>query len=170
MASERMSRWIKGALAGTVATAPMSLVMLWWQRRLPPHESYALPPRQITAQVTKRAARRLALPKPGKPQQQVFTVLGHFAYGAGAGALYPALSARLRCHPLFKGAAFGLLVWLGSYLGWLPASGLMSSARHHPARRNALMIVAHLVWGITLAMLESSWNQKLPQEPDEATA
>jgi putative membrane protein len=150
-----MTTWIKGAVAGTLATAPMSLVMLLWQRRLPWHERYALPPRQLTRRVTQSVAKSLAVPEPSSSQQQALTVLGHFGYGAATGALYPAATSRLPAPPIVKGALFGLAVWLCSYLGWIPASGLMSSARHHPARRNALMIGAHLVWGAMLGVLEA---------------
>jgi putative membrane protein len=34
-----------------------------------------------------------------------------------------------------------------SYLGLLPALGILRPATEHPERRNALMIVAHLIWG-----------------------
>jgi hypothetical protein len=50
-------------------------------------------------------------------------------------------------HAMLAGVGFGLAVWAGSYLGWLPAAGIISPATEHPARRNALMIAAHAVWG-----------------------
>jgi putative membrane protein len=51
------------------------------------------------------------------------------------------------------GSLYGLLVWTASYLGWLPAVGILAPATRHPARRNALMIVAHLIWSATLGLL-----------------
>jgi uncharacterized membrane protein YagU involved in acid resistance len=45
------------------------------------------------------------------------------------------------------GAAAGLAVWLASYMGWIPAVHILEPATRHPARRNALMIAVHLVWG-----------------------
>ncbi len=75
-------------------------------------------------------------------------MLAHFAYGALAGAVY----ARTLGRPTSSGGAiYGLLVWIASYLGWIPASGLLKPATGHPPRRNALMIAAHLVWGTVLA-------------------
>jgi hypothetical protein len=59
----------------------------------------------------------------------------------------------LRVPPVAGGAAFGLAVWAGSYLGWLPAAGILRPASEHPARRNALMIAAHVVWGATTGLL-----------------
>lgn len=45
------------------------------------------------------------------------------------------------------GAVFGLIVWAGSYLGLLPAMGILAPATRHPVRRTALMIAVHLIWG-----------------------
>jgi hypothetical protein len=44
-------------------------------------------------------------------------------------------------------------VWAGSYLGWLPAAGILSPATEHPARRNALMIASHVVWGAAAGVI-----------------
>jgi hypothetical protein len=53
---------------------------------------------------------------------------------------------------VLAGVGFGLAVWAVSYLGWLPAAGILSPATEHPARRNALMIGAHVVWGATTGL------------------
>ncbi len=54
--------------------------------------------------------------------------------------------------PALAGAGFGLAVWAGSYLGWLPAAGILRPATEHPPRRVALMIAAHLVWGASAGL------------------
>ena len=46
-----------------------------------------------------------------------------------------------------SGPASGVAVWLASYMGWIPAVGILEPAPRHPVRRNGLMIGAHLVWG-----------------------
>ena len=51
------------------------------------------------------------------------------------------------------GAGFGLLVWTVSYLGLMPALDLHPPATRDTARRNLLMIVAHLVWGATAGVV-----------------
>ena len=81
------------------------------------------------------------------------TVLAHFGDGAGAGTVYAPRSRGVPLPPVAGGIAYGLVVWTASYLGLLPVVGLISPAINHPARRNALMIVAHVVWGATLALL-----------------
>ena len=78
------------------------------------------------------------------------TIFSHFGYGAAFGALYAMLEERLHMHASLKGATAGLGLWMGSYLGWLPALGILRSATRHPWRRNLLMILARLVWGVTL--------------------
>ena len=141
---------ISGGLAGLVATAPMSAVMLGLRRLLPRVEQYALPPRQITVAATRKAGVEEHF---DEPVSSLMTVLAHFGYGAAAGALYAPLSRRAPLPPVAAGIAYGLVVWTTSYLGLLPALGLISPAINHPARRNALMIVAHVVWGAALALL-----------------
>ena len=36
-------------------------------------------------------------------------------------------------------------------MGWIPAFGMLKPATGHPARRNAVMIAAHFVWGWSTA-------------------
>lgn len=142
-----MNRILSGALAGLAATAPMTLAMKLMHEQLPRDEQYPLPPRQVTEGVAEKAGVREQL---GEDERQAATWVSHFAYGTACGALYGALSGeRADSHPLLAGVGFGLAVWAGSYLGWLPAAGIVAPATEHPARRNALMIAAHVVWGAT---------------------
>jgi uncharacterized membrane protein YagU involved in acid resistance len=122
----------------------MTVAMAAMFPALPRRQRYPLPPRQITMSLAGKAgvARHL-----NESQRQAVTFVAHFAYGAAMGALYAPLAARIAGPPLLKGPAFGIAVWAGSYLGWLPATNTLSPATRHAAARNALMITAHLVWG-----------------------
>ncbi|HEX8556949.1 MAG TPA: DUF6789 family protein [Pyrinomonadaceae bacterium] len=146
-----MSRILLGALAGLAATAPMTLAMKLMHEQLPGDEQYPLPPRQVTEGMAEKAGVNEHL---DDEERAAATWASHFAYGAACGALYGALTSggRADSRPLLAGAGFGVAVWAGSYLGWLPAAGIISPATEHPARRNALMIAAHLVWGATAAL------------------
>ncbi len=140
-----MKRILFGALAGLAATAPMTLAMKLMHEQLPREEQYPLPPRQVTEGVAEKAGVNRHL---DEESREAATWVSHFAYGTACGALYGALSGgRALGRPVLAGVGFGLAVWAGSYLGWLPAAGLISPATEHPARRNALMIAAHAVWG-----------------------
>jgi hypothetical protein len=140
-----MNRILLGALAGLAATGPMTVAMKLMHEQLPPEEQYPLPPRQVTEGLAEKAGVNEHL---DEEEREAATWVSHFAYGAAAGALYGAVSGeRIDRHPLLAGVGFGCAVWAGSYLGWLPAAGIISSATVHPARRNALMIAAHVLWG-----------------------
>lgn len=138
-----LERLLQGALAGLTATAPMTAAMEWGADQLPRRERYPLPPRLITERLAKQtgAARHL-----NDSETMALTVAAHFGYGAAMGALYGAVTPRQLSGPT-TGVAFGLGVWAASYLGLLPALGILKPATEHPARRNLLMIGAHVVWG-----------------------
>jgi uncharacterized membrane protein YagU involved in acid resistance len=138
---------LQGAAAGFFATAPMSISMLLGWTLLPRREKYALPPRLITEEVAERTGIEQ---KRGEDELVGLTILSHFGYGALSGSIYALFEQRVRIHSSLKGALAGLAIWIGSYLGWLPAAGILRPATRHPWRRNLLMILAHLVWGVTL--------------------
>jgi len=123
-----------GAIAGFVATMAMTSAMRRLHRRLPARERYPLTPREIVD-------RTLDPPDAAAPD---FTLIAHFAYGAGCGALIAAADPRIG---RFGGALAGGGVWLASYMGWLPAFGVLKPAIGHPLRRNAVMVAAHFAWG-----------------------
>lgn len=142
-----LRKLLRGAVAGFFATIPMSISMLIGWRLLPRREKYHLPPRQITEDVTERVGIKDRLTE---PELVGLTTFSHFGYGAFFGWIYALFEHRLSLHSSLKGALTGVALWTASYLGWLPAMDILSPATRHPWRRNLLMIVAHVVWGVTL--------------------
>ena len=142
-----LRKFLQGAMAGLVATAPMSIFMLVGWKLLPRYEKYHLPPRLITEEITERVGIEDRL---NEKELVGLTIFSHFGYGALFGWLYAIFEQRVPLHASLKGALTGLGVWAGSYLGWLPLLGILPSARWHPWRRNLLMIVAHIIWGLAL--------------------
>jgi uncharacterized membrane protein YagU involved in acid resistance len=142
-----MHKAVRGAIAGTIATIPMTLVMISLFRRLPTEQRYPLPPRLIIESL--QQSRHVIHPMDESTATHT-TLLAHFGYGAATGVLFPYLE-RERGTAFFKGALFGVGVWAASYLGWIPAANILIPATHHPPRRNALMLTAHLAWGAALA-------------------
>jgi putative membrane protein len=146
---------LNGAVAGFVATAPMSVSMLTGWMLLPKKEKYPLPPRLITEEITEK----LGLEDRMSENEMVgLTIFSHFGYGALFGSLYALFDEKMPLHSSLKGGLAGLALWAGSYLGWLPALGILRSAAQHPWRRNLLMIIAHLVWGVTLGEVTRKLN------------
>ena len=140
-------RLLKGAIAGFMATVPMSATMLLGWGLLPKREKYPLPPRLITEEITKR----MQLEEHLNEESLIgLTIVSHFGYGALIGSIYALFERWVPGYPSFKGVMTGIAIWVGSYLGWLPAMRILSPATQHPWRRNLLMIVAHVIWGVTL--------------------
>lgn len=142
-----MSRILLGGFAGIAATVAMTAAMRRLHNAVSRDQRYPLPPRQIVDQVgwsgNERSKRNL-------------TIFAHVGYGAVMGSLFAFLPRRI------GGTRFGLAVGALSYLGWIPACGILSPAISHPVQRTLLMLAAHLVWGRTLAIslseLETSRN------------
>jgi uncharacterized membrane protein YagU involved in acid resistance len=139
-----MNRLLLGALAGIAGTFAMTAATRAMHRRLPAGERYPLPPREIIEGMLPVPAKRAL----DEEARQSITLAAHFGYGAATGALYALLRPRGTVLP---GAAYGLLVWTVSYFGIMPALRILRPAHDHPPRRNWLMILAHLVWGSTMA-------------------
>ena len=138
---------LSGAAAGCIATLPMSVSMLIGWGLLPKREKYHLPPRMITEEISERVRIEQHL---GENELIGLTIFSHFGYGALSGAVYALFEQGVPMHSSLKGALSGVAIWMGSYLGWLPAMGILSPATRHPWRRNLMMIIAHVIWGVTL--------------------
>jgi len=137
------SRMLIGGIAGLVGTMAMTAAMRRLHQALPEQERYPLPPREIVDS----SAEQLAVPLSDEAAKDA-TTAAHFAYGAASGALLGVANVMLG--PTSGGLA-GISVWLGSYMGWIPGARILKPATEHPARRNLLMLGAHIVWGITTA-------------------
>ena len=137
-----MNDILDGAVAGCVATIPMTVAMEAMHRELPAREQYPLPPRTVTVRAAEASGLDL-----DEDERTALSLTAHFAMGTAMGALYGPVSRLLPLPAPLAGAAFGLAVWAGNYLGVLPALGLLRPATDHPPRRAGLMIGAHLVWG-----------------------
>jgi hypothetical protein len=133
-----------GLVDGALATVPMSAVM-WiaqrsgWMGRMPP------------AKITDAALDAAGAEETPGPARRAASALLHLGFGAAAGGLFAWWSARgnRRAGPL-QGAAFGTLVWLGSYAGWVPALGILPPPHRDRPGRQPVMLVAHWVYGAVL--------------------
>jgi uncharacterized membrane protein YagU involved in acid resistance len=166
---------IRGAVAGCVATLPMTAVMFWLHRRLPDREKSVLPPRQITEEALQLSRLDDNLPEQHK---RCLAYASHFSYGAIVGAVYSALPEHFRRRrPLIAGSLYGAGVWAANYLGLMPALGSQAAAVEDTPRRNGLMIASHLVWGASLGAVfgavvsrkEASSADVRPDRRTEAT-
>jgi hypothetical protein len=186
-----LSTLLQGGLAGVGATVPMTAAMLLMEQVLPPTHRYPLPPEQITLRLAggEGVLRHLK----SKPLRLGASLALHFGFGGAAGALFALLGEHIplpfalpplrvgdrRVAPvsIVRGIVFALGVWAASYLGWLPALGVLAPATRHPTGRNILMITAHIVWGACAGLLLDLFTRRAPDTtgadftgPAQATA
>jgi hypothetical protein len=149
--SQKIPPVLKGAAAGLIASFPMSIGINLMFRALPEEEQYPLTPREITLAASERVGLRSLVMD--RNRRKIATGAGHFGYGSFGGALYSLFPFRLQLSPLLKGMLFGASFWAFGYMGWLPAVGLLSPAKKHPPGRTILTITAHIIYGISLALI-----------------
>jgi uncharacterized membrane protein YagU involved in acid resistance len=140
---------IRNGFAGIVATGAMSLVMLAGKAV---GLMETAPPKQITHHAEQKAGIR-----PHEQPQEAFDatwLAAHVGYGAACGVVFGLLRPVLPRNRVIAGLIFGELVWAVSYLGYLPAIGLYPSPKQDSGSRQAVMIAAHAVYGVSQAYLE----------------
>jgi hypothetical protein len=140
-----MKSLIRGAFAGTIATALMSALMLGGRRL---GVTGMLPPEKITSKLLRGHGIH-----PDRTQQDAIATGLHFAFGAAAGGAFGVVARRLPVPSVPLGIAYGAGIWGVSYMGWIPSMGLMPRADHDDRGRQAVMLAGHLVFGATLGVL-----------------
>jgi uncharacterized membrane protein YagU involved in acid resistance len=145
-------RILAGLIGGLAGTTAMTAAMVAMHRHVPPADRYALPPRRVAMAM----ARKSTLVR----DRRALTIVAHYGYGVSLGGAYGLLAPRSVWAPAVAGLPFGLAVWMGSYLGWLPAAGLYPPATRESAPRNALMITAHLVWAGVMGIVVSTFDHR----------
>jgi uncharacterized membrane protein YagU involved in acid resistance len=137
-------------VAGILATIPMTLWMLSSNRLLPSkNKTPQLPPETITTQLADKAG--LEEQVDTKPEREQATTLSHYAMGA-AMAL-PFMLFGKKQHSIKTGLFYGFLVWLMNYVFALPKLRLYPPATQLPSRMNFIMLIAHFIWGASLAKM-----------------
>ncbi|MDI3339249.1 MAG: hypothetical protein QJR03_01830 [Sphaerobacter sp.] len=139
---------VRGGLAGVAATGVMSLVMAAGRAA---GLLDTPPPQHITARVEEAAGIRHRL---SGPVFQSSWMLAHLGYGAVCGMLFSAGRDRLPPSNLASGLMFGGLVWEVSYLGLMPGLRLYPWPAEDAPSRQGVMIAAHAVYGVALAVLD----------------
>lgn len=150
-----------GFWTGTLATGPMTLAMFALQKTLPSEEKSPLPPATLSHQTAQAVGATNLL---NTERREALTMVSHFAYGIACASIYAMgkkiLDKKADTSPILSGALFGAGVWTVSYLGWTPVFGFRANAFNMPAKRNALMIAAHLVWGACLGYSEHELRRR----------
>ena len=139
----------RGAIGGLAGTLAMSAAMA--ASRLTATMRGEVPPRKITRNIEEAAGVREHL---SRPAFEASWVAQHLAYGTAAGVAYALAESRLDLpRPAIAGPLFGASLWAFSYAGWLPVAGLYPPPTRDKPSRVAGMIVHHLIYGTTTALV-----------------
>jgi hypothetical protein len=145
---ETMEPLARGALAGLVATVPMTAV-------IGAGRAAGLmgtpPPVEITENIAEQAGQD---PDRQSPEFQTAWLAAHVGYGTACGAIFSAIRPVLPRSDLVAGLLFGAAVWGVSYISLMPSLNLYPSAEDDSNQRQAVMIAAHAAYGTALASVE----------------
>ncbi|MDP9380574.1 MAG: DUF1440 domain-containing protein [Chloroflexota bacterium] len=136
---------LDGAIGGVLATTLMSTGM-WVAYRA---GLLGGPPPEI---ITAAALDAAGVDERNEGTQDALSVIAHFGFGAVGGALFAVLHRRLRLPipPVLHGAIYATGVWAVSYIGVVPALGIMPTPTRDRRDRHAVMLLVHWVYGATL--------------------
>ena len=134
-----------GAVAGGIATLPMSGVML-------AADKIGLMGEHPPETIIEAAADAAGVRHGDHPAKDTAVAFAHLGYGMLAGSIFGLLQEELpsSISPVTQGIGYGLLIWVVSYKGWIPALEIMPPPEHDRPGRPASMIAAHVVYGAVL--------------------
>lgn len=161
-----MSNVAAAALAGFIATVPMTAAMYLASRFLLRKRQPLLEPGRITDVTLNRSRVHGSSAIDEMPDK--VQLAAHFAFGAGIGAVYPIVEPSIPLPEKYRGPAFGLAVYAASYAAWIPWLEILPPPQRRPVGRNLLLIAAHLVWGASLDLTYRSLRRQSEQRVAEA--
>lgn len=150
-----------GATGGVVGASVMTLLMTQAAPRLLPRRM--LPSRPVPLRVIDRAE-ELADVQARPGPEKAAALAAHLGYSAASGAAYGLVARRVGTGQVpvpAAGAAFGLLVWAGSFQGLLPALGVMPRTTQHPPERWPAPLVGHAVFGVVTAVISGKLERRV---------
>jgi hypothetical protein len=140
-----LRRILAGATAGIIATGPQSAVV--WGARAARIYRRRPPPEVVSGTSTNALVQAGVLPA---HLERPAMVAEHLGVGAAGGVLFALVSGVIRPAPI-AGVLTGLAIWKASYDGWIPALRIMPPPEKDESRRQRTMLIAHVVYGLSLA-------------------
>lgn len=149
---------LAGAVGGVAGGTAMTVMMTQVAPRVLPSD--VLPDTPAPEKVVQWAEREAGKPDAlaGKPKK-VAALGAHLGYSAASGAVFGlarhALPGLSRVPAPVAGVGFGLLVWVASFEGLLPALGVMQPTTAHPPKRWPAPLMGHSIFGAVTALVAS---------------
>jgi hypothetical protein len=96
----------------------------------------------------------------GERGKRIGGTIVHHAFGAAAGALYGAASARMPSLAAGGGVPYGAFVWIAGAEAGLPLAGLSRPPVAYPLSRHLASLATHLVFGGTVEAVRRSMTRR----------
>jgi hypothetical protein len=166
-----------GALAGSVGTAAMDLLLYRRYRRDGGKDSFwqwefaggvtSWDQASAPGQVGQKLERLVTGEPPPDSWARATTNLVHWATGIGWGLQYGAVAGRTARHPWVRAEALGPAAWLSGY-AVLPLAGVYEPIWKYDARTLGKDLSAHLVFGATTSAVFAALTRKEPPRGSQA--
>ena len=116
------------------------------------------PPAAQEEDATVKVAGALAQRVRGRPlaesEEPLAGHLVHYGFGAFTGLVYGVAALVSPLVTIGAGTAYGAAVWLGAHATVVPALGLAPSPLRQPVSKEALELVLHLAYGLTVGVVQ----------------
>jgi uncharacterized membrane protein YagU involved in acid resistance len=139
---------IGGLLGGLLGAGVMSVGHTLASRLLP--AAPAEPGEDATVKVGQSLSRAVRGRPLAEDEKPTAGTLVHYGFGAALGATYGVVAALVPAAAAAYGAAFGVAAYLGPHAIVVPALGLAPSPLRRPPAQEALELVLHVLYGLTV--------------------
>ncbi|TAL97448.1 MAG: hypothetical protein EPN69_01100 [Rhodanobacter sp.] len=136
-----MNVYLRGMIAGFVATVVLSVLMLLKSMM------GVMPGLDIAGMLAGMAHNMMGLPASPAVGWMLHFLIGTVVWGIGFALLYKALPGG---GPVVKGIVFGVLAWLAMMLIPMPMAGAGLFGMHLGMMAPVMTLVLHLIWGAVL--------------------
>lgn len=147
---------VGGLLGAGVMSAGHAIVTSLTGKNAPPRASEAKD-EDSTIKVATRVSELVRNRPLAQSEKPLAGHLVHYGFGASMGLVYGAAAAATNMVTVGAGTAFGAAVWLGAHAIVVPALGLARSPLRERPGKEALELVLHLAYGLTVGLVHRAF-------------
>jgi uncharacterized membrane protein YagU involved in acid resistance len=119
------------------------------------------PPVRVVDRAAEQAAEATEAGGPVEPDERFAAAVGsHLLYGAAAGVVYSLTQDELELPTAVAAPAYGLLLWVAGYVGWMPALGILPRPWRQRTGDALVPVVAHLVFALGLGLGDAALRRR----------
>ena len=141
------------ALVGVLGGFVAAIIKFGWEVPLPPRT-----PERKTTHASYTFNGNEGLPW--------MSFLVHFAFSIGFAVVYCVLAERFPQVKLWQGAAFGILVYAGFHVVFMPAIGIVPAPWNQPFAEHFSEFFGHIIWMWVIEVFRRDLRNRITRGPD----